>query len=343
MSSAIGSEPHLTRAEIEQAMAGVVARHGPWTAHNVHLGHGVFTLGADQPYLKLQRLLQVAADVCERPLASLRVLDLACLEGGFAIEFARHGATVLGIEGREANLAKGQLAKDVLRLDRLTFELGDVRHLSRQRHGEFDVVLCAGILYHLDAPDVFAFVEQIAEVCRRLTIVDTSVSIRAAESRSYKGRTYHGRTFPEHEGAKSRSEWTLDLWDSLDNASSFWLTRPSLLNLLKEAGFSSVMEVLNPALPGQLGDRTVLAAIKSTRQTIHAAPSTNDLPFPDWAEHEKVRYDAMQRPTYQLEKRLTHLVPLGLRQRAKRILQRAGFRKASGSPWEWPVPWKERR
>lgn len=85
------------------------------------------------------------------------------------------------------------------------------------------------------------------------------------------------------------------------------------------------------------------SAIKSTRQTIHAAPSTNDLPFPDWAEHEKIRHDAMQRPTYQLEKRITHLVPLGLRQRAKRMLQRAGFRKASGSPWEWPVPWKERR
>ena len=101
----------MTRVEIESAVAQVVAAHGPWTAHNVHLGDGVFTLGVDKPYLKLQRLVQVAADVCGRPLADLRVLDLACLEGGFAIEFARHGATVVGIEGREANLAKARLAR----------------------------------------------------------------------------------------------------------------------------------------------------------------------------------------------------------------------------------------
>jgi hypothetical protein len=40
---------------------------------------------------------------------------------------------------------------------------GDVRDLSRQEHGLFTVVLSIGILYHLDAPDVFTFVERIAE------------------------------------------------------------------------------------------------------------------------------------------------------------------------------------
>jgi SAM-dependent methyltransferase len=334
--------PGLTRRQIEEAMAEVVAKHGPWTAHNVALGAGEFTYGEDKPYRKLQRLVQAAADVCGRPLGELRVLDLACLEGGFAIEFARHGATVLGIEGRQANLAKAIFARDILELDRLTFELGDVRDLSAARHGTFDVVICAGILYHLDAPDVFAFAERVAEVCSRVAIIDTSISLRPAESRDYKGRTYWGRSFPEHDDDASTDARAANLWGSLSDSSSFWITRASLLNLLRDAGFTSVMEVLNPALPGQLSDRTVLAAIKGSRQTIHATPSTNAVPFCDWSEHERPGHDPMQRTTYRLEKRLTHMVPVGVRKAIKGVLRSLGLRRSGSAPWEWPVPWKRR-
>jgi len=333
----------MTREAIEQGMAAVVEAHGPWTAHNVHLGHGVFTYGPDRPYLKLQRLLQAASDLCGQPLSELRVLDLACLEGGFAIEFARHGAEVLGIEGRASNLAKASFARDVLGLDRLTFELGDVRDLSAARHGTFDVVICAGILYHLGAPDVFRFVESIGEVCSRVAIVDTSVSLTAAESRAYEGRTYWGRTFPEHEPDTSTEQRRANLWGSLSDLESFWLTRASLLNLLRDAGFTSALEVLNPALPGQFSDRVVIAALKGTRQTIHATPSTNDVPFSSWREEERPGCDPMQRSTYRLEKRLTHMVPRSVRRRIKAALHWTGLRRSGNAPWEWSVPWKRRR
>ena len=332
----------MTRVEIESAVAQVVAAHGPWTAHNVHLGDGVFTLGVDKPYLKLQRLVQVAADVCGRPLADLRVLDLACLEGGFAIEFARHGATVVGIEGREANLAKARLARDLLGLRSLTFEVGDVRDLSPERHGLFDVVLCAGILYHLDAPDIFDFVERISQVCTRLAVIDTSLSMRGADRREYKGRTYWGREFPEHDPDASEQDRRANLWGSLSGTSSFWLTRASLLNLLTDVGFTSAMEVLNPALPGQLADRIVLAAIKGSRQRIHATPSTTRSPLPAWRENEKPGHDPMQRSSYRLEKRLTHMVPVSIRRSMKRLMHAAGFSRSGNAPWEWAVPWKVR-
>jgi SAM-dependent methyltransferase len=332
----------VTKAEIERSMAGVVAQHGPWTAHTVHLGHGVFTYGQDRPYLKLQRLVQAAADLLGRRLAGLRVLDLACLEGGFAIEFARHGATVVGIEGRPANLAKAQFARDVLELDSLSLELGDVRDLSRERHGVFDVVICAGILYHLKSPDVFKFVERIADVCARVAIIDTSLSLRSAEARTYKGRTYWGREFPEHDPGSSQASRKANLWGSLSDASSFWLTKASLLNLLTDVGFTSAMEVLNPALPGQLSDRVVLAALKGCRQTIQAAPATSERPLPAWVENERRGHDPMQRTSYRLEKRLTQMVPVKLRKRLKHLLQAARLKAISDAPWEWSVPWKRR-
>ena len=49
-------------------------------------------------------------------MQDLRVLDLACLEAQFGIEFALHGSNVVGVEGREVNLAKAQFAKDIPQL-----------------------------------------------------------------------------------------------------------------------------------------------------------------------------------------------------------------------------------
>lgn len=100
-------------------------------------------------------------------LASLRVLGLACLEGLYAVEFARQGARAVGIEGRDVNLEKVRFVKKALGLDNLDLHHDDVRNLSLEKYGEFDVVLCLGILYHLDAPDVFHFVESIGRVTRR--------------------------------------------------------------------------------------------------------------------------------------------------------------------------------
>ena len=50
-------------------------------------------------------------DITQCNFKELRILDLACLEGQYAIEFAMQGAEVVGIEGREANIQKAIFAK----------------------------------------------------------------------------------------------------------------------------------------------------------------------------------------------------------------------------------------
>ena len=164
-------------------------RHGEWTAMSIHLGGDTYTLPpAPDPHLR--RLVQVTSDLAGKPLSQLRVLDLACHEGHYAIEFAMQGAEAVGIEYREESVAKARFVKDYLHLARLTFYQDDVRNLSREKYGEFDVVICSGILYHLDAPDIFHFVRRIFEVCTRLVYFDTHVALHAEETVEFENRRF---------------------------------------------------------------------------------------------------------------------------------------------------------
>ena len=210
-------------------------------------------------------------DTARAPAGELRVLDLACLEGLYAIEFARQGASAVGIEGREANIAKARFVKEVLGLDRLELIQDDVRSLSLDRHGSFDVVLCLGILYHLDYPDVFDWLRAIADVCQGFAIFDTHVSLEPDREVEYHDHLYRGSLYREHLDGASEREREVNLWASLDNTYSFWPTKASLLNALDHAGFTSVYECQVPAEPDKPADRITLLAMKGVRQPLENA------------------------------------------------------------------------
>jgi predicted RNA methylase len=282
---------------IKERRAEIVSQFGDWTAHNLCLADGVYTYDQTHPKFEeqlighgihLRRIVQIVSDVTNQPLSSLRVLDLACLEGLYGIELARHGAEVVGIEGRQANIEKARFAKAVLALDNLTLAQDDVRNLSAQKYGQFDVVLCLGILYHLDAPDVFQFVEKMSEVCRRVVIIDTHVGIKPNRSFIHNGREYSGWAFLEHGPGLNRKDRLKNAWASLDNDYSLWLTRPTLFNLLADSGFTSVYTCQNPAVPGQWADRETVVALKGDRPELLTTPPLNDMPEKRWDENSQI-------------------------------------------------------
>jgi SAM-dependent methyltransferase len=250
----------------------VAAQHGEWTAHDIRLGEGVSTLrdgGADPS--RLRRVTQLAADLAGRPLSELRVLDLGALEGQYAVELALHGAEVVAIEGREANAAKARLAAEVLGLDNLEIRREDVRGLSAESHGSFDVVLCLGLLYHLDQADLFRFIDRLAEVCTSVLILDTHVGLRPWHRYRHGGHEYRGVTFVEHSPEASAAQRQRSLWASLDNEESFWPTQASLLNALQRAGFTSVLECGVPPMSAPR-DRLTFAAIRGTPVELRSLP-----------------------------------------------------------------------
>lgn len=260
---------------LKQKQQLVIEKFGPWTASNVHLGDHFYTIGeyihGDE--VKLRRILQIVSDTTQQPFQDLRLVDLACHEGIYAIEFARHGAQVTGIEGRPAHIAKANFVKDALSLTNLNIVQDDVRNLSKEKYGPFDVVLCLGILYHLEVPDVFRFVENIGEVCQRVAIFDTRIAAGPTANYIYEGTKYWGNRINEGHASTDTSEQKIKrYWASLDNVTSFHLSRTSLYCLLARVGFTSVYECYIPAEPAKPIDRVTFVALKGGRETVIGSP-----------------------------------------------------------------------
>lgn len=235
-----------------------------------------------------RRVIQVVCDLARRPLSGLRILDLGSAHGAYSIELAGRGAHVLGIEGREAWLEQARRAQQNASLTNVQFVRDDVRNLSRERYGEFDIVLCLGILYHLDAPDVFEFVETIAEVCRDFAVIETKFAAAPVLSHVWQGNRYWGMSTCEHPPGAALDHKLKNLGASLDNENSFEFTRYSLCNILRHVGFTSVYDCLNPMAYLSVGaerqfkmwgNRLTLAAVKGQSVSLSAAPEL------DWPEN----------------------------------------------------------
>jgi SAM-dependent methyltransferase len=301
----------MDRDQLQRSKAALVERYGPWTAHNIQLRDDVYTMVADIEggnELRLRRVVQLVSDLSPKSLERLRVVDLACLEGLFAVEFARRGADVVAVEAREPNIEKARFAKAALTLDNLELVQDDVRNLSRERYGGFDVVLALGILYHLDAPAVFIFLERLAEVCDCLCVLDTHVTDSTAESFEHAGHRYRGSSYAEPDTSDALAKETL--WASVDNPRSVVLTRHSLFNALAHAGFTTAFECKLPPILEE-PDWGTFVAVKGRPVPLATAPLLNGQPWADLPDAEP--------PPRPVHRRLAARLP----QPVKHVLRRA--------------------
>lgn|SRR5215472_9517201 len=141
----------MNEAEIRERKAELEARFGPWTAHNIPLGHGINTSPQRTgPHLLIRRTIQAVSDLSMKPWRQLRVLDLGSLEGLYALEFASQGAQVVAIEGRQNNNVHARFAAEALGLANVEFFTDDVRNISEDKYGRFDVVIL--LRYSLPPP-----------------------------------------------------------------------------------------------------------------------------------------------------------------------------------------------
>lgn len=218
-----------------------------FSGHNIRLDDGSQTkpdLGYtidEHPWCRAsKRLLDV---VFPGPREGLRLADLGCLEGGYAVEFARAGFDVLGVEVREANIAACQWVKQRVNLPRLNFVQDDAWNIAA--HGPFDVMFCCGLFYHLDRPR--QFLKVLAGATRKLLILQTHFSTDEENPRfnlSPLTETdgLRGRWYSEFASDEAFADRANARWSSWDNTRSFWVRRQNLLEAMHAVGFDLVLE-----------------------------------------------------------------------------------------------------
>jgi tRNA (mo5U34)-methyltransferase len=247
---------------------------GLFAVKGTEAGPGAPQIGLENG-LKVRRIMQITRDLSTKPFEALRILDLGCGEGVYAIEAGLRGAEVVALDARDQRMGRGAAMAARHGLRNVRFLKSDVRRITGETFGAFDVVYFLGLLYHLDSPDVFRVLENVAGLCTRLLVVDTLIAATAETEAEWKGGIYPGRRFREHAEEDSDEVRRSRVLKSIDNPLSFRFTRESLLKALQAAGFTSVLECRVPCEPGKADDRITLAAIRGIPVILSAYPWVN--------------------------------------------------------------------
>jgi hypothetical protein len=286
----------MNAEELAREREAIVAQHGGWSAQNLHVGDGVYTIGPKHVHAaerRMARAVQIVADVAGVPLSQLRILDLGAYECGFSIELAEQGAQVTAIEVREQHAVKGEFVRRARGLENLSIVQGDIRELDSLVDGEFDVVLCLGLIYHLDAGDALAMLREIARRTRRFAIVEGQISLSRSTEVEIDGASYSGLLYREDER---------DPGSGVMMSEAFWFTRSSLIRAISNAGFSSVAEVHLPVVAEVLPfeDHVTMLAFKGDPITLRAVPDGADDRLKAYPE----RWERLAHPVQGLRYRL---------------------------------------
>jgi len=175
-------------------------------------------------------------------------VDLGCCEGGLSIELARIGYAVVGIDVRKRNIDLAETLKEATGSKNVSFIQADVSKFIE--YGKFDVVLCWGLLYHLDNPE--GLLDKIGEKCGRLLILSTHYApgddqpLRAKQyglsDLTYMG-SLRGRWYKEFDPDAPKSLREAAIWSSFKNDKSFWIQKEHLIQKLRRVGFDEVAEL----------------------------------------------------------------------------------------------------
>ena len=140
-------------------------------------------------------------------------VDVGCGVGYFSAYLQERGLRVVATDGRAENVAEAQR-----RLSGVTCVVCDVEDRALRQLGVFDVVLCVGLLYHLENP--FAAVRNLHALTGRLLIVESVVM---------PGR-WPGAVLLDEPGGRDQA-----LQDSV-----LVVSEPALIKMLYRAGFAFV-------------------------------------------------------------------------------------------------------
>ena len=212
--------------------------------HTVELPYGVSTYVADMAdhgasSTRVDSLMRHGwphlLDALGGSLKGMRVLDMACNCGGFSVAAKQAGAEyVLGVDIVDKYLEQAEFIRDALGLEGLEFRNIDVSELTPEMVGTFDVVLCFGILYHLQDP--IRTMKAASNLTTRAMLLDTNLMRPKYVSRFLRNRSLWKMDVVTVSQAKSE---TTNLWRQ-GTTCKFAPTERAVMDMLGFLGFDDV-------------------------------------------------------------------------------------------------------
>jgi tRNA (mo5U34)-methyltransferase len=107
---------------------------------------------------------------------SLTAIDLACHQGWFSSALVKLGfKKVLATDARENHIADAQLIFKALgQSEKIRTLQSDVHLLEADALGKFDLVLCLGLIYHLENP--IGALRKAHALCKNACLIETQVA-----------------------------------------------------------------------------------------------------------------------------------------------------------------------
>jgi hypothetical protein len=179
------------------------------------------------------------------------ILELGPLEGAHSYMMQKLGArSIVAIEANTRAYMKCLCVKEVFHLDKVQFRLGDFVSYFDQNSDRFDAVIASGILYH--QADPISLLAKIATTSDSL-FVWTHYYDREIIEGSLQWKPYFD--FPQlievgvFQGLGARRNYNDALnWQGFAGGSSqsaLWLSKPTILAILKDVGFDRVEVTLD--------------------------------------------------------------------------------------------------
>lgn len=124
---------------------------------------------------RLRMLDDALGQAFPQGVASRRAVDLACHQGYFSLQLAQRGfAEVVAVDARPEHIADVELIRSACGVNSVRPHLSDVHAVDGAAiDAPFDLVLCFGLLYHLEDP--IGALRTARRLCKDLCVVETQV------------------------------------------------------------------------------------------------------------------------------------------------------------------------
>ncbi|CAB3784406.1 tRNA U34 carboxymethyltransferase [Paraburkholderia ultramafica] len=181
--------------------------------------------------------------------AGKSILELGPMEGGHTYMLSQGGASrVLAVEANSKAFLKCLLVQNALKFN-AEFMFGDFRKLLQKRDQQFDLILASGVLYHMTDP--VALLEDMAHasdsICIWTHYFDSDVARTNANMQTHMDAEstlseFRGRPITTHR---------MNYLGAIENKKfiggtaphSYWITKESLLTVLKELGMTVIVGI----------------------------------------------------------------------------------------------------